>query len=313
MMNFISKDMQKYMAENNLEFSDFEKAALIYNSALSVKEKHVALKRLAKETSDEALKQQIADRLNDDRRDMEAFMNNAEGYVYVVLKLNDRDKYFGNEYGHFSDWQTACANGMALGCEFGIKKFRIISSENYPSRKINPSPDLYHLTHQEYEVFAWEDDLYPQAGFYFRSDGTLYHFWSSEIKREDKAVPDAWAKGRFENSPVRMPNPFEKGDIVRFMKTGKCGIVEMSKEEWSSVERAKTGDFTDSELHVFLFDNDGGADHCCLSPILLEKYEPQKDDENYELLMLGRDAYTGSIPVERFLSAVDDHKKRRGK
>ena len=31
-MDFISKDVQKYMAENGVEFSDFEKATVIYNS-----------------------------------------------------------------------------------------------------------------------------------------------------------------------------------------------------------------------------------------------------------------------------------------
>ncbi|MCH5205974.1 MAG: hypothetical protein J1F09_03405 [Oscillospiraceae bacterium] len=47
MLDFISKDVQKYMTENGLEFTDFEKAALIYNSDLTVNEKHARLEALA--------------------------------------------------------------------------------------------------------------------------------------------------------------------------------------------------------------------------------------------------------------------------
>ena len=309
-MDLISKDVQKYMAEKGLEFSDLEKAAIIYNSRLPIKEKHETLEKLAEETEDGALKQQIADRLHDDRQVMETFANNAEGYVYVVMLADST----GEEqvYGYFADLQTACANAMTKGRGFGIEKFKVISSENYPSRKIKKYTDLYSLAKQEHDVFAWDDDLYPQAGFYYHGDGALSYFWSSEIKRADKAVPDEWEKGRFEHSPVRMPNPFERGDIVRYMEDEEYGIVETSQEEWRSLtETTEQVEFSDSNVSVFLFANAGDVGYYNLSPIFLEKYEPQKDDGNYELLMLGREAYTGNIPMERFSQAVDDYKKRQ--
>lgn len=82
LIDFISKDVQKYMAENGLLFTDFEKAALIYNSALTVNEKHTRLEALAESSADETLKAQISERLRVDREDFDAFYNNTESFIY---------------------------------------------------------------------------------------------------------------------------------------------------------------------------------------------------------------------------------------
>lgn len=55
-----SKDMRKYLAEQGREFSDFEKATLIYNSWGNKKsEIEQALRELALSTQDEKLIRQI--------------------------------------------------------------------------------------------------------------------------------------------------------------------------------------------------------------------------------------------------------------
>lgn len=81
-VDFISKDVREYMVENGLEFTDFEKAVLIYNSDLTVNEKHTRLEAIAADTADETLKAQIAERLRVDKEDMDAFYNNSEGFIY---------------------------------------------------------------------------------------------------------------------------------------------------------------------------------------------------------------------------------------
>ena len=48
MLDFISKDVREYMAQNNLKFTDFEKAVLIYHAGLPVKKRLELLEKLAR-------------------------------------------------------------------------------------------------------------------------------------------------------------------------------------------------------------------------------------------------------------------------
>lgn len=82
LIDFISKDVQKYMVDNGLLFTDFEKAVLIYNSCLTVNEKHARLEALAENSANEILKAQIAERLRIDREDFDAFYKNTESFIY---------------------------------------------------------------------------------------------------------------------------------------------------------------------------------------------------------------------------------------
>ena len=87
------------MEQNHLEFTDFEKAALIYNAGLPVLERLELLEQLAEKTEDESLRGQIHARLVSDRQELEVFWNNTEGYVYAVeLCEDDDDPYIGNYY-----------------------------------------------------------------------------------------------------------------------------------------------------------------------------------------------------------------------
>lgn len=45
MLDFVSKDVREYMEQNHLEFTDFEKAALIYNAGLPVLRRMELLER----------------------------------------------------------------------------------------------------------------------------------------------------------------------------------------------------------------------------------------------------------------------------
>lgn len=113
MLDFISKDVREYMERNRLEFTDFEKAALIFHSGLPVLKRQELLERLAEETGDLVLKEQILTRLAYDRQDMEAFRDNAEGYVYAVeLREDAGDPYI---CGYFAGANMAYAYGMRQG------------------------------------------------------------------------------------------------------------------------------------------------------------------------------------------------------
>ena len=59
----ISRDVKEYYEKQNIEFSDSEKATIIWNSFWALDEKLSALKDICDSTSDEVLKEQIQKRL----------------------------------------------------------------------------------------------------------------------------------------------------------------------------------------------------------------------------------------------------------
>lgn len=85
-LDFISKDVKQYMEQNNLNFTDFESAALIYHSWLSVSEKHKRLEEIAAETKDANLRKQITEILTLEKEDLKAFHENIKGFVYVLTR-----------------------------------------------------------------------------------------------------------------------------------------------------------------------------------------------------------------------------------
>ena len=70
MIDYIpSNSVKKYIKDNNITLSDFEKAALIYNARNVTKEDvYAELAELMRETKDKNLKKQIAERLGDDAK-----------------------------------------------------------------------------------------------------------------------------------------------------------------------------------------------------------------------------------------------------
>ena len=124
MLEFISNDVREYMEQNHLEFTDFEKAALIYHAGLPALEMLDRLEKLAKTTEDASLREQILARLASDRQDMEAFRNNAEGYVYAVETYEDEHEPY--ICGYFATADLAYAYGMKQGVKFEIEKYLIV-------------------------------------------------------------------------------------------------------------------------------------------------------------------------------------------
>lgn len=232
---FISKDVRVYMEQNHLEFSDFEKASLIYHSSLSVEQKMVLLERLAETTEDMSLLVQLAKRLGSDGDDLLAFQKNTEGYIYAteVCDEEDNEPYI---CGYFATVELACAYGMRQGRGFTIKKYRIVSFRDAETKEKQGWFDLYQIRAKDVEEYITDCDDCGEyvATAQYDKDGTLQHFWSDEVERSDE---DNIAKmrdlARFEYAFIRVPNPFESGDIVRFTgDRNRHGVVATSQTGW---------------------------------------------------------------------------------
>ncbi len=109
-----------------------------------------------------------------------------------------------------------------------------------------------------------------------------------------------------------MPNPFEKGDIVRFVGTEDYGIVSESQKDWKeyldkyrSDEWRKKGitlDFSDAQIVVEFLGDDGTFGHDHINPIYLELYQPEADWSNRSprdnLLIAASDLHRGEGSLE---------------
>lgn len=129
-IDFISKDVLQYMEQNHLEFTDSQTAALIYNSWLSITEKHKRLEKLVTGTEDENLRKQIMESISLEKEELKAFHENTEGFVYVLLR-KDSDE----PYGYFSTPELAYAHGLKQTCAFTIEKYQMVGQNGAEMRK----------------------------------------------------------------------------------------------------------------------------------------------------------------------------------
>lgn len=293
MLEFISKDVRECMEQDHLEFTDIEKAALIFHADLPVLERLERLEKMAEGTEDALLREQILARLAYDRQDMEAFWNNIEGYVYAV-KVNPYDNC-----GYFASADTAYDHGMKFGGEFKIKKYSFAGPDDqrnicYPSKLSMRRPDVIDCDRE------CGSCAHPVAVARYGKDGTLEYFYSSEIGRpREERISRFHDSARFENVFIRIPNPFERGDIVRSTTEGKeHGIVATPQQRWRDhtewmESRKWKGNFYDACIRVSFFQKNRFFIPDQISPAFLEKYEPQKSDADYDVLMKTSGAYQG--------------------
>ena len=118
----------------------------------------------------------------------------------------------------------------------------------------------------------------PLAGVRFDENGIIIDYYSSERPDEEDVRIEGRSTERFEYPFVAIPNPYEKGDRVRFAgDNGKIGIVDVSQEEWRRhVEKAlKPGaieDYSDASITVrYQYTHDH------INPFYLEKVCEERD------------------------------------
>lgn len=277
-----SETVREYIAETGWEFTDFQKAALLCHRGLFLKDEYARLKALGEHTADHVLREQIAGYLGGIEKGFQTFRENSDRSCIYVLKVKEEGGHWDGEYldgGCFFDLETALACGKKEKAPFEVEKYRVD------------------------DTAGAEDDSCSQhadAGIRFDRDGEVVCFWSNEMAGFDNR--------RFDNAIIEIPNPFQRGDIV------KCkgidgreyfGIVEEEREEWEKrlaqhLERAGEGDacidFHDLFIGVAFLREDGTfAFSDSTMPFDLERYQPVEEDWSNgsadTLLLCARDIY----------------------
>ena len=127
MIDYIpSNSVKKYIKDNNITLSDFEKAALIYNARNVTKEDvYAELAELMRETKDKNLKKQIAERLEEDAKILKIIQTGGEKVIYKLSVYYPEDKEYERE-GYFATYEAAKKFSRRYSQDFMIEKMKLL-------------------------------------------------------------------------------------------------------------------------------------------------------------------------------------------
>ena len=294
-----SKYYANYIDSINWQFSDRDKAALALHWGRSFENELTALKELKSELTDANIIAEIDDYVSRQRTKLEEFSASGDNFVFSLNHYDEHDRCHHTD-GFFADFEDACKRGKKLNFEFEVTKFLVVpkggSFPRFVNGGVNPYilDDLEEKTAEDLVHFSDEEDNGEIGSASFAADGTLTYLWlarmdiptKSELLKEHD--PD-----HFHNAFVKMPSPYDTGDIVKLVSTelrqgGRCGVVSTSKEEWTNyleqIENVSSADSFDSGITVFMVDEDGNVRHEHIPPAYMEPYAPAQDDPDRDLL-----------------------------
>lgn len=295
--------MREFYRSINRNFTDYELAAMLWNSRMKRAEILSAIKELSESTDDSGLRQQIENRLRYEDEAYRTFSSNAEGrYVYTV------------EYEH-EEWPCgffkALDRAIAYARKDGERKFsinkQIIVEDELPMQKVGEwNPNLFPELKGEVEEYC----AYPEGGADYSKDGELLYWWSDGLSDEVENLVDKWNNKCFENYPLILENPFDKGDIV--MDEDKIGVIDITREEMELYhEKLKNGitteDYFDATSTIVQYiGKDGRISHGHPSLLFLKKVQKEElPSEIQEYAGMVSYMVQGKYSLDYFLSEYE--------
>ncbi len=300
-----SETVREYVRETEWTFTDFQKAALLYHRGLLLKDEYAFLQILGDRTTDQVLKGQIAEYLGELERGFQNFRQNGGRRCIYVLKVREDGGFWDGEYltsGYFFDWEAALVYGKKEKRPFEIEKYLVDG------------------------VAVFEDGTCSHssiAGIRFDREGEAVCLWNNEEMSD-------FDNKRFDEAIIEIPNPFERGDIVKCKGADGqeyFGIVEEDREEWQKhlarhLDRVKNGDacvdFQDLCVSVAVLCEDGTFDFLDSAiPLDLERYEPRAEDWTNgsadTLLLCARNIYRDGGCISTFFDMLKRYRLTSGK
>lgn len=260
MIDYIpSKSVKEYLKEKGHVFSDFEKAALIWDNWCSCRGEILdSLRELAAQTTDEKTRVQIEERLCYEEKALDAFMDNQGGkYIYEVTNSGESKNNI-----LFSTCDAAIAYAKRQTAEdnecYTVDKRLLISGDEM-------SDDL------EERIYIIADGGLSKGYLFFDEEGELYRMqlFFEEMSPEDEEKLSN--SERFEHKSIEVPHPFEKGDIVWNLALEECYVVQIDDEAFSERKKEDWG------ILVTYIEEDGLWYSKTISPIYLEIIQPEPE------------------------------------
>ena len=239
-----SIQMRRYLDEAGFQFSDMEKAAIIWNSGINHDRCLDELKKLSDKTRDQKAGSQIAERMDYERRKFELHMRAGADIVYLIY---DADH---SVCGCYSDSSVAFCAAKDLKERCWMEKRKVCGAGERDVKK---------------------DDDGSLAVVSFDAIGEMMDVISSEILCLPGVHPDELDNKRFENLFIMLPTPFQKGDIVQNVSDASVGILCDNE-----LVQTPSSDYSDIEFRVISLMKDGAWEHHHINPLYLEKIETQE-------------------------------------
>lgn len=231
-----SETVRSYILETGWTFTDHQKAVLLYNqSGLPWREQVSCWRGLMAETRDEGLRAKIEDHLRYEEQSLCKFRENEGRWCIYILKVREEGGFWDGTYlpyGYFSDWETAFKYGKKEASAYTIEKYLVDGTEEFEDG-ICSHPSLAEIS--------------------FDKDGNILSITGTEVSDIDEEDL-SWY---FTRPYFEVPNPYERGDIVKTL-WGTYGIVNTTKKEWEEYTARhigmETADYTDILIGMVWFD-----------------------------------------------------------
>ena len=311
-----SKTLRYYMEGVGLNFSDSELATIIFNSGRPVQTIHHALEEVAEGTEDQLLKEQIRQRIAYDLRCLELFEANDGSCFYQLNANADTDEWTrGEVIGHFAAVKLALDFMANKNVPFTISKYQIIGlRESIIGPKCHWNPVMF--PYKSVEEYPYDGSAIGSCSY--DAEKNLLRYWTEEIGEKERIQVDGGGAARFEQRYISVPNPFERGDIVRCTdELDEIGVVETSQMDWQEWEKRVDNsdvmlEYYDANIIVDFPTEKGTFYHSHVSPIYLEKIDPTvlEGDERKELLEVAGQILTGQASLGWFTHVCEDYGKK---
>ena len=212
---FPSSAMREAVQASGRQFSDWEKAALLWRWDKRGNPWRQALWDLRHSTEDSTLKSQLTDHLTWEDRAFALFQDNEDRQQVYILSAAWDERFFAK-------YEDALREGLKAGTGFTIARKYI-------------GVDRYNI---DYSKIEGGEERRIVARLRFDEKGSPEFFESIEIPKPNEVRGDA-GLDRFENRFVELPYPFAVGDLVWDLRIRDLGIVMSSQEDMEERRRRK--------------------------------------------------------------------------
>lgn len=294
-----SETVRKYVSETGYTFTDWQKAALLYRQDQPFSEAREALHLLCDTTDDTTLEYQLAQYLSREEKAFEMLKENPDrDFIYIATYKDDADT---EETGYFFDYEMAFRYSTETKVAFSIEKHFVASEK---------------VVKQFYADKYYD---YPVAVIHYDENGKVEYFDNTEIDPADWNAGVEWHDW-FANMFYEVPNPFERGDVVKVVGSEDYGIVETSQADWKEeLERFKSPegklrmDHSDVQLRVVFPDDNARFYHEHINPVFLERCELNWGTPLMDLLYVTSDLYRGEGCLDNIRRYGEDYRKSKKK
>lgn len=280
-----STDMRDFYKEIGFEFTDFQKATLIWNAPDKARQEILdALQELADETAETKVRQQILERITYEKKAFAIFLDNSDSkFVYVVEDREDRCSCgFYQKYDMAVNYAVRYSKEYETKCS--IKKQRIVMEEadEIVRNSFRENPNMGGGDFESPEYCAYSGDEVASA--ILNEKGEVVRFWSLELPEEEKTV-DEYRTDRFEFAFMKEPFAMPPGTVVKNIVTGNYGVLAQGKEDWDAYmkrieERNLYVDFSDIQVIVYELTEKGYWSHEHTNPMHIEADLPSAEAED---------------------------------